>query len=45
MVITDGTVLEDGTHQQLLALDGAYAHLHHLQFDNWRQSPQRAGAA
>jgi subfamily B ATP-binding cassette protein MsbA len=44
MVIKDGAVLEDGTHQQLLALDGTYAHLHHLQFDDWRQ-PQRVGAA
>ena len=45
MVITDGAVSEDGTHQQLLALGGAYAHLHDLQFEKRGQSPQRAGAA
>jgi ABC-type multidrug transport system fused ATPase/permease subunit len=33
IVIQDGVVAEHGTHQQLLALDGVYAHLHHLQFD------------
>jgi subfamily B ATP-binding cassette protein MsbA len=45
MVIKEGVVIEDGTHQQLLALDGTYAHLHQLQFAKWRPSPQRAGAA
>jgi ABC-type multidrug transport system fused ATPase/permease subunit len=32
LVIQDGVVAEDGTHAELLALDGVYAHLHHLQF-------------
>jgi ABC-type multidrug transport system fused ATPase/permease subunit len=43
IVVKDGVVAEDGAHQQLLALDGIYAQLHHLQFD--RRTPQRIGAA
>jgi subfamily B ATP-binding cassette protein MsbA len=33
IVVKDGEVAEDGTQCELLALDGVYAHLHHLQFD------------
>jgi ABC-type multidrug transport system fused ATPase/permease subunit len=45
MVIKDGVVAEGGTHEQLLALDGTYARLHHLQSD-WRFAiPQHAGVA
>jgi len=33
LVVKDGVVAEDGTQQELLALDGMYAKLHHLQFD------------
>jgi subfamily B ATP-binding cassette protein MsbA len=33
IVIKDGVVVEDGTHEQLLSLGGVYAGLHHLQFD------------
>jgi subfamily B ATP-binding cassette protein MsbA len=43
IVVKDGVVAEDGAHHQLLALDGIYAQLHHLQFD--RRTPQRIGAA
>jgi subfamily B ATP-binding cassette protein MsbA len=32
IVIDNGVVAEDGTHQELLELDGLYARLHHLQF-------------
>lgn len=32
IVIKDGVVAEDGTHEQLLALDGVYAQLHRLQY-------------
>ncbi len=32
IVVKDGVVAESGTHEQLLALDGIYAGLHHLQF-------------
>ncbi len=39
LVVQDGVVAEDGTHAELLALDGVYAHLHHLQFG---QSAPRA---
>jgi ATP-binding cassette subfamily B protein len=31
VVLEDGRVIEDGTHGQLLALDGRYAELFHLQ--------------
>jgi ABC-type multidrug transport system fused ATPase/permease subunit len=32
VVIKDGVVAEEGTHEQLLALNGVYAELYHLQF-------------
>ena len=33
IVIDNGVVAEDGTHQELLELGGLYAHLHHLQYE------------
>jgi ABC-type multidrug transport system fused ATPase/permease subunit len=33
IVIKDGVVAEDGTHEQLLAKNGTYAQLYHLQFE------------
>jgi ABC-type multidrug transport system fused ATPase/permease subunit len=33
IVIKDGVVAEDGTHEQLLKRDGVYARLRHLQYD------------
>jgi subfamily B ATP-binding cassette protein MsbA len=32
VVIKDGVVAENGTHHQLLNLNGVYAELHRLQF-------------
>jgi subfamily B ATP-binding cassette protein MsbA len=32
IVIKDGVVAEDGSHQELLALDGVYAELHRIQY-------------
>ena len=34
LVIKDGVVAENGSHLELLTLNGVYAHLHRLQFDN-----------
>ena len=31
-VLKDGAIVERGTHEQLLALDGLYRHLHDTQF-------------
>lgn len=45
IVVEDGVVAEDGSHDHLLALDGVYAQLHHLQFDQRRRPRQRVGAA
>jgi ABC-type multidrug transport system fused ATPase/permease subunit len=33
IVINEGLVAEDGTHEELLTRGGAYAQLHHLQYD------------
>ncbi|MDR3660007.1 MAG: ABC transporter ATP-binding protein [Mycobacterium sp.] len=33
IVVKDGAVVEDGSHEALLALDGVYAQLHRLQFE------------
>lgn len=34
LVIDDGRVVEDGTHQSLIALDGIYKHMHKMQFNS-----------
>jgi ABC-type multidrug transport system fused ATPase/permease subunit len=41
LVLNDGVVAENGTHQQLLQRHGIYAQLHHLQYDK----PGTSGAA
>jgi hypothetical protein len=33
VVIEDGVVIENGSHEQLLGRNGVYAQLHRLQFD------------
>ena len=43
VVLKAGRIVETGTHAQLLALEGAYAHLHNLQFDTPKQVASTAG--
>ena len=33
IVLKDGVIAENGTHQQLLALNGVYAGLHRIQYE------------
>ena len=33
IVVKDGVVAEEGTHEELLNHNGVYAQLHHLQFE------------
>jgi ATP-binding cassette subfamily C protein len=33
LVVEEGTLVEAGSHQQLLAANGRYAQLHHTQFN------------
>jgi ABC-type multidrug transport system fused ATPase/permease subunit len=33
VVLKDGIVAEQGTHRELMSLDGVYAKLHRIQFD------------
>lgn len=42
VVMQKGQIVETGTHQELLALNGAYAQLHRVQF-GWESNPE-AGA-
>jgi len=42
IVLKDGVVHEQGTHDELLKLNGVYAELHHIQFDNPTAAPAQA---
>jgi ABC-type multidrug transport system fused ATPase/permease subunit len=43
IVVKNGVVAEQGTREQLLHQDGAYAQLHHLQFTNRDELARKAG--
>jgi ATP-binding cassette subfamily B protein len=49
VVVGDGQIIEDGSHAELMAADGRYAHLYALQATRFRDDPEpdpdRAGAA
>ena len=34
LVLEDGKLVEDGNHEQLMAMDGLYAHLYKIQYRN-----------
>ena len=42
IVLKDGVVHEQGTHDELLKLNGVYAELHHIQFDTPAAAPGHA---
>ena len=39
IVLKDGVVAEQGTHDQLLAMGGTYAELYSVQFDTVQKAP------
>jgi ABC-type multidrug transport system fused ATPase/permease subunit len=36
MVMNDGSIIEQGTHEDLLQLEGRYSHLFHLQAEGYK---------
>jgi len=45
LVITGGEVVESGSHKELIELDGVYAKLHRLQFQEFTSTPETIGRA
>jgi subfamily B ATP-binding cassette protein MsbA len=43
LVLREGALTENGTHAELLARDGFYAHLHRLQFQVPKAEPCCSG--
>jgi ATP-binding cassette, subfamily B, bacterial MsbA len=45
LVMERGRIVERGSHKELIAKNGAYAHLHHIQFEKDTEQDQNVGNA